>query len=437
MRVLFHGREGLLLHGRGGILPPGSRTARGFSRNSVTLEGLAQVMGGSGSGGGGRKAGRKRTCTMNQKQLRNRCTALGIPHRDLSVKEMQAAIGKRRSTTGLQAMGLSDLRNVISHVGKQKLTLLPHDKDHLQRVATATLSATHQISTRHTYTLGEFFSGIGGAFLGGQMAGFRSCSAYDLDVDANKVYQLNHGIVPRQLDLAKSPKTITQVDVQWASPPCQPWSSVNRIGPFGLSAPAGRLMLKLPALFHASGAAVMLIEQVPNIVHINGGRDFKRIIELFKNDGHTVQHRRIDASRYDLPQKRVRLIITVARKGLRFTLPALVPGHAATGRLKKRLKFRGCCAKAKKTKTIRASGGGSNDQKDYRTVELANGSVHILAVADMLRVQGFPRGFSLPKDMSMTTKQRLIGNAVPPPLVAALLRAVRAGLSAAKYEPRL
>ena len=91
----------------------------------------------------------------------------------------------------------------------------------------------------------------------------------------------------------------------------------------------------------------------------------------------------------------------------------------------------------KKTKTIRARGGGSNDQKDYRTVELANGSVHILAVADMLRVQGFPRGFSLPKDMSMTTKQRLIGNAVPLPLVAALLRAVRAGLSAAKYEPRL
>ena len=83
-------------------------------------------------------------------------------------------------------------------------------------------------------------------------------------------------------------------------------------------------MLKLPALFQASGAAVMLIEQVPNIVHINGGRDFKRIIELFTNDVHTVQHRRIDASRYDLPQKRVRLIITVARKGLRFTLPALV-----------------------------------------------------------------------------------------------------------------
>ena len=53
----------------------------------------------------------------------------------------------------------------------------------------------------------------------------------------------------------------------------------------------------------------------------------------------------------------------------------------------------------------------------------------------MLRLQGFPRGFSLPKDMSMKTKQRLIGNAVPPPLVAAILRAVRAGLSAAKYVP--
>ena len=49
----------------------------------------------------------------------------------------------------------------------------------------------------------------------------------------------------------------------------------------------------------------------------------------------------------------------------------------------------------------------------------------------MKRLQGFPAAFDLTPAGSRAAQMRLLGNAVPPPLAAAVLRAVRLALAPA------
>jgi site-specific DNA-cytosine methylase len=58
-------------------------------------------------------------------------------------------------------------------------------------------------------------------------------------------------------------------------------------------------------------------------------------------------------------------------------------------------------------------------------VEMLDGSWHELSIKDMLKIQGFSAAVRFPAGASKTQKAHWIGNAVPPPLAAAVLSAVK------------
>ena len=54
-------------------------------------------------------------------------------------------------------------------------------------------------------------------------------------------------------------------------------------------------------------------------------------------------------------------------------------------------------------------------------VELEDNTFLELNVSDMLKVQGMPHTCRFPKSCSRSSKQCMIGNAVPPPMARAVL----------------
>ena len=58
-------------------------------------------------------------------------------------------------------------------------------------------------------------------------------------------------------------------------------------------------------------------------------------------------------------------------------------------------------------------------------VEMLDGSWHELSIKDMSKIQGFSAAVRFPAGASKTQKAHWIGNAVPPPLAAAVLSAER------------
>ena len=219
---------------------------------------------------------------------------------------------------------------------------------------------------------------------------------------------------------------VPAADLQWASPPCPPWSFMNMHGPCGLDTHLGRLMLQLPVLFVAGGAKVMVIEQSPNMLHVHKGRDWMNIKEAFECCGGKVEHYVLDASEYGLKQKRKRLYIVVSQQSLGFSLPVLKKRSSLPLRFDKA----GIRAVKPRSKTICAHSGGGDRPYAFKNITLQNGSIRELTMKDMASLQGVPRAFRFPNAMSASKRQLLLGNAVPPLMAKLLLKAVCDGLHA-------
>ena len=381
-----------------------------------------------GRGGKRRGAGALRKRLLSKRQLRVRCVALGIRVRGVSVDEMWMALNKYSPASLVDSWRRDDVREALLQSGVSPDCGKRRRVSELRALAASSIDFVKRSRRRFSLTMVEFFSGIGGAHLGGLKAGYFSRGAYDSNAEANATYALNHGVEPLNQDLSKKFRVRT-ADLAWASPPCPPWSSINRFGPWGLATPVGRLMLRLPYLFARSGVAVMVIEQVPGLLTVNGGRDWAVILKRLQKGGHTVTVKRINCGLYGIDQRRVRLFVVVARSGLNLDLSLLPRGR------KHGLLLSGRLAAVGKCRTIRARGGRGSDSRAFRTVVLRDGTEYTLTIRDMLRMQGFPRSFRFPPTMLPRTRQMLISNAVPPPMVAAPLGVVRCSLMAAKYTP--
>ena len=76
---------------------------------------------------------------------------------------------------------------------------------------------------------------------------------------------------------------------------------------------------------------------------------------------------------------------------------------------------------------VRASGGSLNpgDPRSFRLSQMKNGRWIELSPSHLMKMQGLPRSYRFPRGTSATSKRKLIGNAVCPPIAKSLLLAIR------------
>ena len=195
----------------------------------------------------------------------------------------------------------------------------------------------------------SLFSGGGGLDLGAEAAGFTTRVCIDNDKASCETLENNRG-VPRGegklfladakilwLDikktsaaeiLAASKIERTEIDLIYGGPPCQAFSVFGRRK--GMEDPRGPLLLDYVRIVHDLQPKVFILENVPGLETIGGGKIYGDLVELLKKetDGgrFDVKSFVLDLCDYGVPQKRKRIIIVGSRLGIPITVPTPTQG---------------------------------------------------------------------------------------------------------------
>jgi DNA (cytosine-5)-methyltransferase 1 len=288
-------------------------------------------------------------------------------------------------------------------------------------------------------TVGDMFSGGGGWSLGATAAGCTVSWAIEHDPAVAAIYARNLGDHVIVADArAVDPAHLAPVDILLASPPCQAYSVARRAATTPRT--DGDLGDEVIRFVRALKPPIVLVENVPPYQH---APVFARLRDALAALGYWLHWSIVDAADYGVPQNRRRLILRACRTGMLASLPAPTPwrgwyeavadliptmpvGELAPWQVR-RIKL-----PAGATAYLQQSNAYSDGLR-YRTMSepaftitsqcggrariVVGGIGRQLPVAACLRLQTFP-------DWYQGTTPRILGNAVPPPMAAALVRSM-------------
>ena len=172
-----------------------------------------------------------------------------------------------------------------------------------------------------TLTVGSTFTGVGGADLGLEWAGFRIAWQCELDPWKRSILAAHWPDTPIHDDITTlhDPEP---VDVMIGGFPCQDLSVAGKRKGFD----GERSVLAFEFLRVAESLAPrwLILENVPGLLSSNRGRDFARLVDEVVACGYGLSWRVLDARYFGVPQRRRRVFL-VARRA-----DALVDSGAAS-----------------------------------------------------------------------------------------------------------
>jgi DNA (cytosine-5)-methyltransferase 1 len=332
----------------------------------------------------------------------------------------------------------------------------------------------------------DLFSGCGGLTTGLKQAGFLVLGAVDNHRRSVDTYKANHsGVRVWRRNIAQLPATQMkrelrlrrgQLDLLAGCPPCQAFSSIRTLnGRHILRDPDKNLLFQFLRFIKTLRPKAIMIENVPGLAAD------KRIVAFcaaLARLGYQSEVRILDAAQYGVPQRRRRMILLASRATtLRFgrrspvrrTVGDFLRGLPKAGQSGDPLHDFPESRTEEMKKLIRMiprNGGSRTDLPDrfrlachrkcdgFKDVygRMAWDSVaptittgcfnpskgrflhprwhRAITMREASLLQGFPRRYRFPKPDSKTAIASMIGNALPPPFIAAHARKIRSVLSA-------
>lgn len=163
-------------------------------------------------------------------------------------------------------------------------------------------------------TVLDLFSGCGGLSLGFEMAGFKVLGGVDNWQDALQTFKHNHiGSKIHNIDLfnfnvgefEKENKYGSSIDIIVGGPPCQGFSIA---GHRKMDDPRNSLYKAFVDFVDFYKPKVFLLENVPNLLSMDGGSIRDGIIKDFEALGYKVNYSKLLATDYGVPQSRRRVV---------------------------------------------------------------------------------------------------------------------------------
>jgi DNA (cytosine-5)-methyltransferase 1 len=301
----------------------------------------------------------------------------------------------------------------------------------------------------------DLFSGIGGFRLGLEAAGGHCVFSSEIDRFARKTYESWFGEEPHGDLCSIEPNAIPDHDVLAGGFPCQPFSiaGVSKKNSLGREhgfrdKTQGTLFFHVAEVVSAKQPAVVFLENVKNLCSHDKGRTWQVIQSTLDELGYTVFSKVIDAARY-VPQHRERVFIVGFRRDVFGETPEFEFPEPPRGR---KPKFANILSDTVDQKyqlsdklwnylqdyaaKHRAKGNGFGfgiapldsvcrtlSARYYKDgseilIEQNQGNPRRLTPQEAQRLMGFPTG--LPIVVSDTQAYRQFGNAVVPPVIAAI-----------------
>ncbi len=304
-------------------------------------------------------------------------------------------------------------------------------------------------------TFADLFCGIGGFHVAAADLGMQCVFACDIDEEAKRAYQKNFGIEPVGDITSIAPKTIPDHDILMAGFPCQPFSIIGAMQ--GFDDVRGTLFFNLAEVIEAKQPAAFLLENVRQLSTHNKGRTLDRILSVLTELGYRTDWKVLNALDFGLAQKRDRTFIAGFRDdsvpfdwpepigeppSLETVLGNDIPSkYFASENIRRKRRER---HQSPYSLSIwHENKGGNVSSHPFSCALRAGASYNYLLVngerrltpREMLRLQGFPESFELPGSYQQIRKQT--GNAVPVPIVRAILERMLYGLSETEIARRL
>lgn len=312
-----------------------------------------------------------------------------------------------------------------------------------------TVMAKNSIHRRLKFV--DLFCGIGGFRIATEnvcrerFIASRCVFSSDIDVDAQRVYQVNFGEKPCGDITRIDESEVPDHDLLFAGFPCQAFSICG--DGRGFEDARGTLFFDIARILQVKQPAAFILENVKQLCGHDDGRTLRRIIETLTDIGYYVDYKILNALDFGLPQKRERVFIVGFREPRKFvwaggdnhqvkTLSEILEQDVSEFyHASEQIKLNRRNSTAHKIKPAGLSiwhenKGGNISPLPYSCALRAGASYNYLLVngerrlteREMLRLQGFPDSYKAV--CSYQAMRKLAGNTVAIPCVEAVMRAV-------------
>lgn len=253
---------------------------------------------------------------MSKLELLEKCKELGITkYTSKNKSQLLELINSKQKKTDCELATI-------------KVNNLCHPHQNIQ------ISKNNELGTI-TYNFIEVCAGGGGLSTGLIKAGFTPILLNDNNSDCCKTLKHNHSgvnVICETMDKIDYSQYINKVDLLTGGVPCQSFSQAGLRK--GLADPRGDLMMKFIEILNLVKPKIFMIENVKGLLTHDSGKTIDKIIELLnKNKLYNISYKCLDASKYDVPQKRERVFIVGVFKNI--TYPFEFPNESLTKKVLK------------------------------------------------------------------------------------------------------
>lgn len=237
-------------------------------------------------------------------------------------------IDKKMNKTDLkEASGISF--NVLAKMGKNE-SISMESVEKICRTLSCDVGDVMEITeledekTKESLKVIELFAGAGGLALGIEQAGFETIGLIEIDKAASDTLRCNRPnwrvinedvekISPLDLEDYFSIKK-GELDLLSGGAPCQSFSYAGKR--LGLQDARGTLFYHYAVFLQKLQPKMFLFENVRGLLSHDKGQTINNMLDIFKEQGYTVQKKVLNAWDYGVPQKRERLILIGIRNDL-------------------------------------------------------------------------------------------------------------------------
>ncbi len=173
----------------------------------------------------------------------------------------------------------------------------------------------------------DLFAGLGGFHTGLSRLGGKCVFAAELDVNLRNLYLKNYGIMPEGDIRAVDENHVPDHEVLCAGFPCQPFSKAGKKK--GAECPeSGKLIDDVLRIIRKKRPLYVMLENVPDILKVQGGLFWEYIENSLINEGYIVQYRVYTPQDFGIPQKRKRIFVVATKHDnmcFNWPLPSKIP----------------------------------------------------------------------------------------------------------------
>lgn len=177
----------------------------------------------------------------------------------------------------------------------------------------------------------DIFSGAGGLSKGFENAGFNIIAGIDNDAESLTTFSKNHSKsktinfdLSQKINFSSTEFSFLKnlkIDIIIGGPPCQGFSVAGKRSE---SDPRNSLYKTYLSFIKQFNPEIMVMENVPTIMSMYGGRVYADIVFELENLGYTTSSFILDSSNYGVPQKRKRFFLIGTKYGKKIIQPEII-----------------------------------------------------------------------------------------------------------------